>query len=408
MSEEGSGNSRLGEIVLEKYCPLDLSEDEDDPDNFEPINTDESAPKVLEQSTNQIRGRKSKQSQSRNREHAPLRTSDVQSMIEKSLKDTLELGHLASAHLVTSGEITIDAEVNGTKNHCCLFCGKLVKNLWKHQTSIHGQEARVIACLEPGEEQINLRKRLRIDGDFMHNIRVLKEQRGKLLVSKKSSADYKDYTCCPRCHEFVSCKNYYNHQRKEHSSDTETPVDLNNSRRFLIRETNGVSPLAAKVFSGIKDDAVGQAIKNDLYIIRYLEFLCLNDDGSQTPEWRQNLRNMLRLIGLAMTMVSEKVTSLNLLGPGVFNDICLKTKNCESSTAKIRMGTALKKYTLFLKGEAIIANDANLLRKCENFFFLLEERWETAISASARKYAEPAYHERLEMPLTEVSYFFNY
>ena len=52
MSEEGSGNSRLGEIVLEKYCPLDLSEDEDDPDNFEPINTDESAPKVLEQSAN--------------------------------------------------------------------------------------------------------------------------------------------------------------------------------------------------------------------------------------------------------------------------------------------------------------------------------------------------------------------
>ena len=52
MSEEGSGNSRLGEIVLEKYCPLDLSEDEDDPDNFEPMDTDESAPKVLEQSAN--------------------------------------------------------------------------------------------------------------------------------------------------------------------------------------------------------------------------------------------------------------------------------------------------------------------------------------------------------------------
>ena len=83
MSEEGSGNSRLGEIVLENYCPLDLSEDEDDPDNIESMDTDESAPKVLEQSANQIRGRKSKQSQSRNREHAPLRTSDVQSMIEK-------------------------------------------------------------------------------------------------------------------------------------------------------------------------------------------------------------------------------------------------------------------------------------------------------------------------------------
>ena len=51
MSEEGSGNSRLGEIVLEKYCPLDLSEDEDDPDNFEPMDTDESAPKIPKQSS---------------------------------------------------------------------------------------------------------------------------------------------------------------------------------------------------------------------------------------------------------------------------------------------------------------------------------------------------------------------
>ena len=68
-------------------------------------------------------------------------------------------------------------------------------------------------------------------------------------------------------------------------------------------------------------------------------------------------------------MNSEEDTptsSLDCLKPRNFHNINLKTKDSDNSTANVQMGTALKKYIIFLKGDAILDLDVDLQRKCEN------------------------------------------
>ena len=92
------------------------------------------------------------------------------------------------------------------RKHCCLFCSRMVSNIGRHLLSHKSEDAikkiNLIANWKKDETEKQIRqkecKRLRLLGDFYHNVKVLKIG-GSLIVYRRP---YK----CTRVDEYKPCK----------------------------------------------------------------------------------------------------------------------------------------------------------------------------------------------------------
>lgn len=85
------------------------------------------------------------------------------------------------------------------KQHACYFCQKLVTNIWRHYETVHKSEARVQKIHSiTGESRVDEIDKLRLLGDYYHNIKVISQKAGELVVVRRPHVDgsHSDFLPC--------------------------------------------------------------------------------------------------------------------------------------------------------------------------------------------------------------------
>ena len=106
---------------------------------------------------------------------------------------------------------------NHKKLHCCDLCQKVMQKLPRHFELLHANEpeiAKILASTDKKESEKELEK-IRLRGDFHHNIDLYEAQKGQLLVLRKSKLDRiaEDYLPCTYCLGFVYVGELWRHVR---------------------------------------------------------------------------------------------------------------------------------------------------------------------------------------------------
>ena len=115
-----------------------------------------------------------------------------------------------------------ERKINGARRYdrcsCCYFCGRIyMGKIPRHMERMHQDEpivARTLAKKKKEERELEFDK-LRILGDFNHNMKVLEDKKGELFVMRRqlNPRHYEDYLPCLFCYGFVNEKELYSHIR---------------------------------------------------------------------------------------------------------------------------------------------------------------------------------------------------
>jgi len=90
----------------------------------------------------------------------------------------------------------------------------MVTNIWRHYENVHSKEPQVEKILALPKDGIHRSKeitRLRLSGDYYHNLNVLQTKSGNLVVVRRPKdvvVDYSDFLPCTGCRGFFCVKNY--------------------------------------------------------------------------------------------------------------------------------------------------------------------------------------------------------
>ena len=188
------------------------------------------------------------------------------------------------------------------KKNACLYCGELMTNLLSHYHACHFGEKDVKAVFalreknKDGQKDILLEE-MRAKGNFNHNLKVLKEESGELIMrktGKQENIDPKSVVFCPNCLIFMMENNFARHSKNcKKLSDGANPPTLQQARGKLVEKTSNVTGRAADILGQMKNDDLGDIVRNDATLTGYLQHLMLNEKDSDT--FRQTLRSNLRL-----------------------------------------------------------------------------------------------------------------
>jgi len=94
------------------------------------------------------------------------------------------------------------------KLHACYYCQKLVTNIWRHYETVHKCEARLqkivsLVGKSRAEDRADEINKLRLLSDYYHNIKVLSQKSGELIVVRRpmshSDTTYSDFLPCRFC-----------------------------------------------------------------------------------------------------------------------------------------------------------------------------------------------------------------
>ena len=152
------------------------------------------------------------------------------------------------------------------KVHFCTFCGaQLSGNFHRHLTNVHSDEETVRDILMLPKRSLERKVKLQQlvnEGNFKHNIIVMREGKGEIVVGRRcTSKAASDYTACGFCKKFQLKTSLWRHTkscmaRKEYFDKTEK------SKRIVAVE-RGRSLVINAVFSDTpENDLVSELLQH--------------------------------------------------------------------------------------------------------------------------------------------------
>ncbi|KAL3841896.1 hypothetical protein ACJMK2_019987 [Sinanodonta woodiana] len=120
------------------------------------------------------------------------------------------------------------------KELACLYCGKLLKHRLKsHLATQHSEEKEVASLLACSKmEQDKGFQLIKNKGNFKHNIKVLEQGEGKLIVVRRSTQSSRnvEYLPCIHCMGFFRCEDLWRHcGRCPFSTEEEKDINVRSS-----------------------------------------------------------------------------------------------------------------------------------------------------------------------------------
>lgn len=143
---------------------------------------------------------------------SPPNSSANPSTVNEMLTGIINEGILMSKPAVRDNHRVYD------KKHACLYCKKLYVKLPQHLEIAHiGKEevAEYMKLPKNGKERADKIRKLRNKGNYVHNMEVLKNKEGALIVTRRSSKDvsYKSYLPCEYCYGLFHKRKLWRHVR---------------------------------------------------------------------------------------------------------------------------------------------------------------------------------------------------
>ncbi|XP_069109788.1 uncharacterized protein [Argopecten irradians] len=272
------------------------------------------------------------------------------------------------------------------KQHNCLFCNKLQLRIGRHLQTVHKNEPQVQQILGTSMKKEKEKKldKLRLEGDYKHNINVLKSNTGFLILARRPSSNsckqknylHTDFLPCEFCLGFFLKTELWRHRSNCLFAPTETKKHTRVQRNSVLLLESSVSDpdlhkgFRDNVVSTLIVDDISLIIRNDRVILKVGENLYLKHGKKQKPYISQEIRLLGRLVmEMRATVGNPNGYLKDFLKPAFFDSTIEACQNlsgieqtndaCKFRTPSVALkcGPILKKCCVVLKGQALRNSD---------------------------------------------------
>ncbi|XP_062583984.1 uncharacterized protein LOC134245743 isoform X2 [Saccostrea cucullata] len=145
---------------------------------------------------------------------------------------------LKSVDISNSGQPTEKLERAYHQKHCCFFCQKMTLHIRDHLVRRHGSDPTVQEALSVN--RFDRFKHIRAKGDHLHNMKVMKEGKGELILSRRTGSFIsEDFKPCPECLEWMHWRSINRHYRRFHKhcekiSQLESNTTLDGKKQHAV------------------------------------------------------------------------------------------------------------------------------------------------------------------------------
>ena len=105
--------------------------------------------------------------------------------------------------------------------HYCFFCSYSGSNISRHLRAKHGDQEEIKEIVNCGRDKKYVQQRLellRMKGDHLHNLKVMQEQDGVVVIARRKQNmefDIEQYGPCPECYSWLFMKELDRHQKEK-------------------------------------------------------------------------------------------------------------------------------------------------------------------------------------------------
>ena len=282
----------------------------------------------------------------------------------------------------------------------------------RHYEFVHGNESEVakITSLKAGStERKRELERLRLKGNFHHNLDVLAGKPGELIVLRRPTAEEdkkpKEFLACPFCLGFVLHHALWRHVRVCPFKDNKNGTDDEDEKYRRIQTKGRLLLLDAKcperttklktVVSAMRNDDITEVVTADTLIMDYGSSLCEKLGTAKAHDISQRMRQLARLLTELRTLPASRLPRCSLeeyLRPERFDDVVAAVKSLCSFEDKsgesrfgipslaLKLGHSLKKCVYIIWGKAVRSKNKDREEDAVNMEKLFEREWGDRIS----------------------------
>ena len=308
---------------------------------------------------------------------------------------------------VEKTEITVQAcEPSGEKNRTytkwqfCFCCDQHFSRLDKHLPRKHDDAEEVAELLQHKKGSLERRDILRDLtrlGNFNHNLRVLKEKKGEIVVVRRpkvgTSADYRRYVPCHACLGFFHKEDLWRHNCPKLASDHnfDTKMALRKGKALLFSSMdNNVSPVLLDMLSKMRKKDLADAIAGDQLICKYARWLLMkhSTNTDQSKYICNKLRELARLLlAVRKHKDDEEIQLTDDMKPQFFDTLIdvVKQMPKEGPSTDKRLGESLQKVVVVLKGQYMSEGNSKGRRDADKFEWQMTKMWPDLVSIPAQR-----------------------
>ncbi|KAJ8311543.1 hypothetical protein KUTeg_010898 [Tegillarca granosa] len=322
-------------------------------------------------------------------------------------------------------------KINGNRNYkktdYCCFCKELYDSkILRHILSVHKNESKVkevqALALYSVERKMALQK-LRTEGNYYHNLEVLRNREGTLIVYRRP----KTYTCasefipCEYCYRFFHEYHLWEHAKGCYFRKNEVDSSKNyvrNGRMMLMpfmihkeRETNKLNDLIKKMNETRENPGLKKICFKD-GLIR-LFGMCLLQRLGTTKERRQKDKDSTSTKMRCVARLLKKLNDKNIVNKPLSNYINAREFDkvvtavidlCQESTPLLAksLGIYLKQISLLKASLAIHEENDREKLEANDFLEMHAAHWFSRVILVANRTGRlRAINSNDEIPLTE-------
>ena len=285
--------------------------------------------------------------------------------------------------------------------------------------------------LDEASEQMRRKlelKRLRLKGDFYHNIKALKIG-GELIVYRRPNhiTDVADYKPCKFCYLFLHKNELWRHTQKcsFKSSENERGAYSLAQHSNLLLYPHTTTPgcnveLHEAVLAKMNNDEIANVVKKDSLILSFGSFLLSGKGVKKSGNISQTMRLLGRLLQQLRIAVPNMIEAnlIDFISPRHFEAIVDSTKvlagymlcnddgellpTFKTPSLPLKLGYALENVANLVHGLGLKRNNPELIRDAKGFCVIYRSEWSVRVSsASLRTLADNKYDKVHILPLTE-------
>lgn len=297
------------------------------------------------------------------------------------------------------------------KVNFCTFCGRsIMMKISRHLLAVHKHEKEVMEIkLLPkwSLQRCALLKRLANEGNFKHNVAVLKLGHGKLVVarrSKRNGRQQMNYLPCEYCYDFFLKQNLSRHYQKclhrpePYQINRPTQVSAVQTAKAFLSATVCMEEDAEvlHLLDHMRDDEVKKVVMQDSLIRRFAH-LRLESFGRRSDRKLSDrhliisgVRRLAKLV-LEARSVKEDIDLDGLLCASNFDLVIQATKSLSTNREKPALnagrliGHLLNHAALIKNGIAIREDDERRRKDVRDFLKLHKAEWTYRINSAATK-----------------------
>ncbi|KAJ8320563.1 hypothetical protein KUTeg_002150 [Tegillarca granosa] len=324
-------------------------------------------------------------------------------------------------------------EKNGTKRNYsnpdyCLYCNNVyTSKIANHYINVHINEQRVQdICRMPlrSYERKTALKKLQYEGNYIHNLQVLKKGMGELIVIRRPSFESKttvsalDYIPCEFCKGFVKEEALWMHVK----NCAFRPAVMEAEKNYVRNGRMMIEPFITTVTSdfeivlnkmkettqcpGVKEICSGDHLIKQFGQALYDKLGTVSEQRISDPD---NIRTKMRAVGRLLSKMNENKPqplplSSYITGKGfltVVNSVKELSIEADAPSLAIRLGNYLKQIALIKNSLGIMSEDDLMKKEASDFKDLFDAHWNSKVSSVAnRRQKLRSLNKKIEIPST--------